>query len=102
MSIDPGTPMDFVDWVGAQDNPHAFLSRAKYNDYVMAKLSEAIRSSPGKLRLIRSDVVSATERSVQLSDGQVIEAEAVILATGLAPRITPQHLATDARVIDAW
>lgn len=102
MSIDPDAPSDFVEWAGAHAEPHAFLSRAVYGDYVVAKLAEAIRSSAGKMRVIRSDVVAADTTSVHLADGQVLDAETVVLATGLEPRMVPQHLARDARVVDAW
>jgi uncharacterized NAD(P)/FAD-binding protein YdhS/quercetin dioxygenase-like cupin family protein len=102
MSIDPAAPNDFVEWAGAQEDPHAFLSRARYGEYVTARLANAIRGGKGKLRLLRSDVVAADEGSVTLEDGTVMKAESIILATGLAPRLAPQQLAADARVIDAW
>jgi uncharacterized NAD(P)/FAD-binding protein YdhS len=102
MSIDPGAPVDFVEWAGAQREPHAFLSRALYGDYVVAKLAQAIAASPGKMRVIRGDVLSVDATSVHLGDGQALDAPTVVLATGLEPRMVPQHLAEDARVIDAW
>lgn len=102
MSIDPEAPLDFVEWAGVTADPHAFLSRAVYGDYVVARLAEAIRASPGKMRVVRSDVLAADPSSVHLPDGEVLAAETIVLATGLAPRMAPQHLAQDARVIDAW
>jgi uncharacterized NAD(P)/FAD-binding protein YdhS len=102
MSIDPDVPADFVAWAGAEDEPHAFLSRALYGDYVVARLAQAIAASPGKMRVIRGDALAIDATSVHLADGQVLEAPTVVLATGLAPRLAPQHLAPDARVIDAW
>ncbi len=102
MSIDPERPLDFVEWACSGHDPDAFLPRALYAEYVTARLADAVRSSPGKLRLVRSDAVAARDRSVELADGRVLDADAIVLATGLAPRMAPQHLASDPRVIDAW
>lgn len=102
MSIDPDKGDDFVKWAKAESTPNAFLSRSLYGSYTVDRLAKTIRASSPKLRIIRSDAVSVDERGVLLNDGRVLPAEAVVLATGLAPRIAPNWLAVDWRIIDAW
>lgn len=103
MSIDPSQPNDFVNWTGVGATPHVFLPRARYGDYVEDRLGQAIRSARGRLRVIRSDVVAVDAEGVRLANGQRLDAKAVILATGLAARVTPSWLAADdPRIIDAW
>jgi uncharacterized NAD(P)/FAD-binding protein YdhS len=102
MSIDPDEPNGFVAWARAEDRPTAFLQRSRYGEYVVASLGRAIRESAGKLRIVRGEVVAAGPEGVRLSSGATLAAEAVVFATGLAPRISTGTLADDARVIDAW
>lgn len=102
MSIDPTRPDDFVHWAGADATPWAFLPRSRYGDYVVDRLAAAVRDGRGKLRVIRGDVVAVENQDVRLADGRHVEADAVVLATGIAPRLAPGWLAADPRIIDAW
>jgi uncharacterized NAD(P)/FAD-binding protein YdhS/quercetin dioxygenase-like cupin family protein len=102
MSLDPERPGDFVAWAGAEADPAAFLSRARYGAYVVARLAEAVRSSRAKLRVVRGDAVEVDERSVRLASGASLPAEIVVLATGIAPRLAPSSLPDDPRILDAW
>jgi uncharacterized NAD(P)/FAD-binding protein YdhS len=102
MSIDPSTPNDFVEWADAHHAPHQFLSRTRYGRYVEERLAQAIRESRGKLRVLRADAVAIEPHLVRLSDGRELDASAVILATGIEPRVAPSSLAADPRIIDAW
>jgi uncharacterized NAD(P)/FAD-binding protein YdhS len=102
MSLDPEAPGDFVAWAGAEAAPEAFLPRARYGAYVVARLADAIRKSRAKLRVVRGHVSGADATGVQLGDGTRLAAEVVVLATGLAPRLAPSAFPDDARIIDAW
>ncbi len=102
MSLDPNMPDDFVQWASVTDRPHAFLSRARFGDYVVDRLSSAIRRCPGKLRLRRLEAVAIERDGVRASNSELLAGETVVLASGLAPRIAPEWMAADARIIDAW
>ena len=102
MSIDPEQRDDFVKWAGASDHPHAFLPRTVYGQYVTARFADALRAGAGKLRVIRGEAASIDSDGVLLADGNRLPAAAIVLATGLAPRITRSMLPTDPRIVDAW
>ncbi len=102
MSLDPENPDDFVRWAGAGDKPNAFLERARYGAYVIDRLAGAIRNAPGKLRIFRGEAVSVEDGGVRVATGELLGADVVVVATGLAPRIATGGLVADARVIDAW
>lgn len=100
MSIDPDAPDDFVRFAGAEATPNAFLSRATYGRYVVARFTEAIESARGKARLWRDEAVGVTHDAVELRSGRTLAAQTVILATGLTPRMA--HAQWHPGVIDAW
>jgi uncharacterized NAD(P)/FAD-binding protein YdhS len=100
MSLDPERPDDFAAWAGA--DPDVFLPRAAFGDYVVARLGEAVRSSPAKLRVVRGEVVAVGDDSVQLADGRQLPAATVVLAMGIQPRVAPSSLPEDPRILDAW
>lgn len=102
MSLDPDERDDFVHWAGTEASPHAFLPRARYGAYVAERFADTIRRCEGKLRVIRGEALSIDEDAVGLVDGTRVPAAAVVLATGLAPRIARSTLPADPRVIDAW
>jgi uncharacterized NAD(P)/FAD-binding protein YdhS len=100
MSIDPETPDDFVKFAGSEAAPHAFLGRALYGRYVTERFGAVVKSSPAKLRLWRDEAVAVTRDAVVLRGGATLPAEAVLLATGIVPRV--KHAYWHARVVDAW
>lgn len=100
MSLYPHAPRDFVDWAGAA--PDAFLPRARYGEYVAARFADAVRASTGNVRVVRGEAVAVDARGVHLADGTHLDADAVVLATGIAPRIAPSPLPADPRILDAW
>lgn len=103
MSLDPARPNDFVEFAGAQAQPDAFLPRAVYGRYVESRLATAHLKHPTRLRIVRAAAV-AIERdaSVRLDDGSMLQADRVVLATGLAARASHCRWPHDPRVIDAW
>ena len=78
------------------------MPRTRFGQYAVERFGDAIRESPGKLRVLRGEAVAVEDDAVVLLDGTRLPAEAIVLATGLAPRIAPSHLADDPRIIDAW
>src|SRR5262245_47061260 len=99
MSIDPEMPDDFVKFAGSEAAPHAFLGRALYGRYVTARFGAVVKSSPAKLRLWRDEAVAVTRDAVVLRGGATLPAEAVVLATGIVPRV--KHASWPPRVVDA-
>jgi uncharacterized NAD(P)/FAD-binding protein YdhS/quercetin dioxygenase-like cupin family protein len=102
MSIDPEQRDDFVRWADIAATPHAFLPRTRYGAYVVQRFGEAIRAAAGKLRVIRGEARHIDDDAVELAGGTRIPAATVVLATGLAPRLSPSLLPADPRIIDAW
>jgi uncharacterized NAD(P)/FAD-binding protein YdhS len=102
MSIDPDRTDDFVRWAGSEVAPHAFLPRTRYARYVVERFADALRAGPGKLRVIRGEAVAIDAHGVALADHTRVHAAAVVLATGLEPRITASLLPADHRIVDAW
>ena len=102
MSLDPETPDDFVRWAHAEDAPHAFLPRTTYGSYVVSRFADALRDSSGKLRVVRGEAIEVNEKGIVLSNGATLPAEAVVLATGIQPRLAPGALPEDPRIVDAW
>jgi uncharacterized NAD(P)/FAD-binding protein YdhS/quercetin dioxygenase-like cupin family protein len=102
MSLDPETPDDFVTFSGSEAAPHAFLGRALYARYVTARFGACVKTSKAKLRLWRDEAVAVTRDAVVLRSGATLPAEAVVLATGIVPRVKHAHALWHPRVIDAW
>jgi len=102
MSIDPGRPDDFVDWADVVATPDIFLARTRYGAYVEQRVSRALAASPVRASITRDEVVAIDERGVVLGGGRRIDADRIVLATGLVPRQAPAWLASDPRIVDAW
>ncbi len=102
MSIDPETPDDFVKFSGSEAAPHAFLGRALYARYVTARLAACVKSGAAKLRLWRDEAVAITRNAVVLRGGATLPAEAVVLATGISPRVKHAHPHYHPLIVDAW
>ena len=100
MSIDPTVPDDFVSFAQAQDKPQAFLSRALYGRYVTEALARALRESSAQVHVWRDEVTRISRKEVELLGGGRLDADAIVLATGLSQRLGP-HIA-NRRVVDAW
>jgi len=102
MSLDPDAPNDFVAWASAEKTPNAFLPRARYGAYVSDRLARAVRRSRASASVVRASAVRVDENAVVLADGTRLSADVVILATGLAPRLSPSSLPRDPRIVEAW
>ncbi|MBC2933987.1 FAD/NAD(P)-binding protein [Nocardioides sp. zg-1228] len=114
MSAFPRDPEHFLRWLRAHHDPdfqpHDFAPRAVFGRYVETLLTTATEF-PGNAQLVRRRAeVADIARSgdgfvVDLSDGDRLEARAVVLATGSRPGTgwAPPELADDPRLVaDPW
>ena len=114
MSAFPRDPDHFLRWLRSHHNPdfqpQGFAPRWVYGTYVQSLLTTAAEF-PGNASFVRRqaravDIVRDGDHFVvELSDGQRIEARAVVLATGSTPGTgwAPQALLDDPRLIsDPW
>ncbi len=114
MSAFPRDPEHFLRWLRHHHDPtfqpHDFAPRAVFGRYIESLLTAATEV-PGNARLVRrrAEVVDISRDGggfvVDLSDGDRIEARAVVLATSSRPGTAwaPPELANDPRLIaDPW
>ncbi|MCF6379927.1 FAD/NAD(P)-binding protein [Nocardioides KLBMP 9356] len=114
MSAFPRDPEHFLRWLRNHHDPtfqpHDFAPRAVFGRYVESLLTAATEF-PGNARLVRrrAEVVDVAGSGdgfvVELSDGDRIEARAVVLATSSRPGTgwAPPELADDPRLVaDPW
>jgi uncharacterized NAD(P)/FAD-binding protein YdhS/quercetin dioxygenase-like cupin family protein len=108
MGLDPEAPGDFVEYArsrGVSASARSLLPRKLYGDYVLDRLAATVRSARGRLRIADARVVRVTRGdldgdagpdaakwAVTLSDGRVIAAENVVLASGHGPAHMPEAL----------
>ena len=117
MSAFPDRPDHFLRWVlDRSDDPElgrmTFVSRMTYGQYVQELLQEAQADGPRsrRLTLVSEDAVSLHRQSeglrIGLADGQVLKADAVVLALGnLSPAPPPGDRSVQASpryVAEAW
>ena len=113
MSIDPQKPRDFLSYLeehGQGVPPERFVSRRRYGDYVRARFVQQVEQRGGRVRILRGeaeDVLSdGSSWTVRLSNGRSVQAEQVVLATGVGPVRLPRALESlrgDPRLIeDVW
>lgn len=101
MSLDPGQPEHFVQWLqdpargGASAHGHEFVSRRLYGDYLQAALEQRMAARPDvELQQRVASVADCTPLGegwqLHFADGSSQTVQAVVLAIGhLAPR--PPH-----------
>lgn len=114
MSAFPRDPEHFLRWLRTHHDPtfqpHDFAPRAAFGRYLESLLTTATEF-PGNARLVRRraevvDITGSGDRFVvELSDGDALEARAVVLATSSRPGTgwAPAGLAGDPRLVaDPW
>lgn len=94
--------------------PHQFVPRSRYGDYVQARLAERSRAARQAGRCFELHAATAVDAwrdggrwRVRLEGGATLEADEVVLATGaLEPRplrnASSEALASGAYVVDPW
>ena len=91
MSVLPHDPGDLVAWAGCA--PEAFLPRARYGDYLGARLAEAAADSPARLERLQGEVVAARDRGgaleLRLRSGGTLACDRAVLALGWLPVAAP-------------
>ena len=112
MSAFAERPDDFLRWARARDSEVAagdFLPRAWYGDYLADRLALAQQRSPRWLQfehiLDRAMGLTVEEglARIQLTDGEIIEADRVLLALGNSSNSAPiAGVATADVVANAW
>lgn len=100
MSALPDDPGHFARWLearGVKDAAGAFASRVTYGVYLREMLDAALATSNGRLTVRYDEVVDAVETprgiALKLAHGDVIEADAAVLAVGNLPPHDPPGLA---------
>lgn len=106
MSAVEGRPDDFVRWLETHHPRHAdpegFVPRRLYGLYVQDRLARTEASHPGLIERLTGEAAAIEGSTVRLADGQRIEADAVVLATGNpSPRTAPGDGAGRI-VVDPW
>nr|WP_280644126.1 FAD/NAD(P)-binding protein [Brevundimonas alba] len=102
-----GTPDDFARWLAAHHPQHAdpdgFAPRGLYGLYVEDRLRRVEAACPGLIERVTGEAVAVSGSTVNLADGRMIGADAVVLTTGNpVPRTAPAASA-DGRIIgDPW
>jgi uncharacterized NAD(P)/FAD-binding protein YdhS len=97
MSAFPDQPRHFVEWLSRRDNWSSragFVTRRCYGDYLQDLLRQATAdAAPGRLLLEADQVMRLTRLPggwrLDTQMGRELEADAVVLATGLLPPETP-------------
>ena len=103
MSVLPDEPDDLVAWAGCA--PEAFLPRARYGDYLCARLAEAAAGSAARLERLQGEVVAARDRGraleLRLRSGGTLACDRAVLALGWLPVAVPWP--GDERIVcDPW
>lgn len=107
MSAVEGRPDDFVRWLEAHHPDHAdpegFAPRRLYGLYVQDRLTGVEAAHPGLITRVTGTVAAIEGAGVRLSDGRVIAADAVVLATGNPAPKTAAAGEAEGRVMnDPW
>ncbi|MEO3756170.1 FAD/NAD(P)-binding protein [Streptomyces sp. B6B3] len=117
MSCYPDDPTHFVRWLREHGEPEAsacdFVPRQRYGAYLADSLGQAVIRAHGTVavRRLRTTATRCTwtgggRGTLRLADGQTLEADSVVLATGPAPGTqswAPEPLRASARFVpDPW
>jgi uncharacterized NAD(P)/FAD-binding protein YdhS len=110
MSAFPDAPEDFVRWLDRRergDHKTSFVSRPRYGAYIEDVLARAARGAWGRLKRVRAEVTACRRVDdawlLERENGEAIGADAVVLAMGNGPSVTPSVFEVgNVPVVDAW
>lgn len=107
MTAVEGRPDDFVDWLKANHSdradPESFAPRRLYGLYVQDRLNAVDAAHPGLISRITGEATAVEGATVRLADGQGVEGDAVVLATGNpAPKTAAPDEAGSRIIVDGW
>lgn len=107
MSAVEARPDDFVRWLEAHHPDHAdpegVAPRRLYGLYVRDRLAGVEAAHPGRITRVTGEAAAIDDAGVRLSDGRVIAADAVVLATGNPAPKTAAAGEVEGRVLnDPW
>lgn len=104
MSAFPDEPGHLSDWLARQPSWQAsgqFITRGAFGDYLMQLLDDALADNPGRLTLVRGEVVALDRDEdgwrVSLAEGAPLTAAAVVLAVGNQEPATPEGVDAEVR-----
>lgn len=109
MGAFPEDPRGFFVWLDAREpgryQPHDFVPRARYGDYLRTLLSSIVERHAPRVRLVRGAVERLTPLArgaeLRLDSGASLVVDAVVLALGLPMAAAPWE-AIDDGVADPW
>lgn len=113
MSAFSDEPRHFVHWLGAAGAGDAFVSRARYGEYLQSLLAAEVQDLGAGQRLQRKlgEAVEAMpfdgRWKVRLAHGHAFHADAVVLAVGFLPSRWPAQVHADGEgvprlIVDPW
>ncbi|MGZ3274050.1 MAG: FAD/NAD(P)-binding protein [Caulobacteraceae bacterium] len=113
MSAFPDEPRHFLGWLGEGEGGDAFVSRARYGEYLQSLLAAEVQDLEAGQRLSRKlgEAVEATPFDggwkVRLAHGHAFHADAVVLAVGFLPPDWPAQVrvngeAAASLIADPW
>ncbi len=107
MSALPDDPGHFVRWLearGVENAAAAFIPRVTYGEYLRQMLDETRRSAGDRLTVIQGEVedLEAGETATLTLAGQILHADAAVLAVGNLPPHSPPGLDPDTLSADRY
>ena len=113
MSAFADEPRHFLDWLGETGDAGAFVSRARYAEYLQSLLAAEVQDLEAGQRLSRKlgEAVEAApfdgRWKVRLAHGHAFHADAVVLAVGFPPSRWPAGVRVDGEgaaelIADPW
>lgn len=113
MSAFADDPRHFLRWLGETGNADAFVSRARYAEYLQSLLAAEVQDLEAGQRLARKlgEAVEAAPANgrwkVRLAHGHAFYADAVVLAVGFLPPKWPGQVRVDGEgattlIADPW
>lgn len=106
----PDDPRGFFTWLDAREpgrvQPHDFVPRALYGEYLLATVSSITRRHAAQIHLVQGVVERLIPReagaALSLGSGHVLVVGAVVLALGLPMAAPPWETAGDGDRVDPW